>query len=265
MIDVYAWPPVGVVGHEWTEEAPIQRSRSLITGKDYLSAYARKRRIVTLNVSALAKSRSGAGYSEMLKRLLDGGLNAVRLNSYPVNWWLDAMALDPFRRSDGILEWEQESTAALNWIAANEIIYAADQPITWYEGDYLTGAVDSSGDYYRVSCGTFNLPEGTLIARPGDFLTVYEETTEGVVPHTAQVLREALVDGNGNAYIFVLDALPLVRNVRVSVGSSATGVFRPVEMPRSMQGLSDDWQYKWSFKEVFADEVGGFTEIDPWT
>lgn len=265
MINVYAWPPVGVVGHEWTEEAPIQRSRSLITGKDYLSAYARKRRVVTLNVSSLAKSRSGAGYSEMLKRLLDGGINAVRLKSYPINWWLDAQQLDPFRRSEGFLEWDASTGYEFNWISQEPSVYVADKPLTWYSGEYISGYTRQFGDYYRVVCGTFNLEEGTIVARPGDFVTVYEPTEEGVVEHTTQVLKEAVVDRNGDTTLIVLDEIPELNDVRIDVGASATGVFRPVELPRSMQGLGSDWQYKWAFKEVFADEVGGFTEIDPWT
>lgn len=102
MPNVYAWPPVGVVGHEWTEHAPVNRSRSILTGRRYVSAAQRKRRLAALNVSALARGRSGAGYMEVLKRLLAGGENLVRLNSYPVNWWLDTQRLARLRLSDPV-------------------------------------------------------------------------------------------------------------------------------------------------------------------
>ncbi|WP_190305699.1 hypothetical protein [Roseicitreum antarcticum] len=45
-----------------------------------------------MSISALSGARDGAGYSESLKRLLDGGINLVRLTSPAVNWHLDAVA-----------------------------------------------------------------------------------------------------------------------------------------------------------------------------
>lgn len=252
MINVYAWPPVGVVGTEWTEEAPVQTSRSMLTGKDYVSAYSRKRKLVTLNVSALSLNRSGAGYSEVLKRLLDGGVNAVRLNSYPVNWWLDAQTLDPERQSQ-LLEWTS-SSQPLDW-------ESSDLPLSWYSGKVIFGTITSSGGYQTIA--VTDLPPNTIVARPAEYVTVYENGGD-LTGATAQVLREARSDANGNATIFLLDNLPAWGTVRVNVGASATGAFRPIEMPRAIQPLSGNWNYTWKFREVFADEVGGFTEVDPW-
>lgn len=252
MINVYAWPPVGVVGTEWTEEAPVQRSRSILTGKDYVSAYARKRRKVTLTVSALSLNRSGAGYSEMLKRYLDGGIHAVRLNSYPINWWQDASVLDPDRRSD-YLFWENAGQD-IDW--TNN-----DLPLYWFTGPILVGDVTGSAGSRVLTVG--GLPPNTIIARPGDFVTIYQAIT---VPEgqQAQIISESKTDADGVAVIRTFEDLNLGSDVRVSIGSSATGVFRAEKMPRAVQPLNSNWTYTWQFREIFEDEVGGFTEVDPW-
>lgn len=255
MINVYAWPPVGVVGSEWTEEAPVQRSRSIITGKDYISAYARKRRVVTLEVSSLSLNRSGAGYCEMLKRLLQGGVHAVRLNSAPVNWHLDAQKLDPIRRSERVL-WQAED-APLHW--TGQAPPAPQTPLFWYTGTFITGAISVDGDFYRVTCD--GLPPNMLIARPGDFITVYN----GAEEVTAQLLQEATTNADGVVSLRTLDPLPLLPAAQVSIGASDTGVFRPVELPRAVQPLGQNWTYTWRFREIFADEVDGFKEVNPWS
>ena len=51
MVNVYAWPPVGVVARNWTMELPTSRSRSIITGQDYVSAAQRRRRVASLDVT----------------------------------------------------------------------------------------------------------------------------------------------------------------------------------------------------------------------
>lgn len=252
MINVYAWPPVGVLGHEWTESAPIQRSRSLLTGKDYISAYARKRRMVTIETSSLSLNRSGAGYVEMLKRYLDGGIHAVRLYSYPINWWLDSQLLQSERQSE-LATWE-EGVDEVDWESESD-------PVQWYTGTVITGDVlGSSGSRY-IQCS--GLPANQLIARPGDFVTAYE----GFDPNlgqTSQLIREAVSDGSGNATLYLFDDIDLMTAARVNIGTSSTGVFRVEEMPRAVQPLNSNWGYTWSFREIFSDEVGGFTEVNPW-
>jgi len=83
---VYAWPPVGTIGTEWTEVAPIGRSETEPNGPIYQSATERPKRAATLVVSALSAGKNGAGYCEVLKRYLSGGIHYVRLNSRPINW-----------------------------------------------------------------------------------------------------------------------------------------------------------------------------------
>ncbi len=84
MVKVIAWPPVGRLSHDWTEEAPTATSRSIVTGKRYVSAAQAKRRLCALTVSSRARGGAGAGYMEALKRLLAGREHLVRLTSLPI-------------------------------------------------------------------------------------------------------------------------------------------------------------------------------------
>lgn len=248
-INVIAWPPVGVVGTEWTEEAPVERSRSLLTGADYVSTRGRIRRLAALDVSALSRGRSGAGYMEMLKRHLAGGIHAVRLYSYPVNWHLDALD-DTWRQSEPI-DWTSGG-AALSWTSGGSAL-------SWYSGTVLTGTTGTDGDGWPIVTVS-GLPVNKLVARPGEFVTAFDDRTE----HRAQVTAEARSDGSGQAVIRLFDALPALTDARVNIGTSDTGVFRAVQLPRAAQPLAANWTYSWQFREIFADEVGGFEEVDPW-
>lgn len=84
-----------------------------------------------MTVSALSGDRSGAGYVEMLKRFLDGGVHAVRLYSKPINWWMDS-------------------------VGKGEVIFGGN-------------AVRLQDGRYRISAT--GLPNNRLIARSGDFLS----------------------------------------------------------------------------------------------
>ncbi|WP_157982364.1 hypothetical protein, partial [Oceanicella sp. SM1341] len=127
---VYAWPPVGVTGSEWTELAPVNVSRDIFTGDEMLSAAQRKRRLATLTVSALAAGRNGAGYMEMLKRLTAGGEALVRLRSHPVNWHVDAALEEAARQSVPILK----TSGGVDWDWDD-----AGVPLLLYEGRVLEG------------------------------------------------------------------------------------------------------------------------------
>jgi hypothetical protein len=253
MVKVYAWPPVGVTGSEWTEEAPVNASRSVLTGRRYVSAHARKRRLASLNVSALGRGRSGAGYVEVLKRLLAGGENLVRLQSYPINWVPDAVRLAGLRQSRPVL-WAAGADPDVSWSASGV-------PLVWFDGRLLTGAagIDPAGWPMLTVTG---LPPSMLIARPAEFVTLYGalDATTGQV---AQVMTEARSDAEGGAVLRLMS--PLTGSGRVSIGTSDTAVFEAVTLPRGVQPVQGDWSYSWSFREVFADEVpGGFEEINPW-
>lgn len=252
-VNVIAWPPVGVIGAEWTEVAPVQVSRSILTGAERLSATQRIRRMVRLTVPAIGRDTMGAGYMEMLKRHL-AGIHLVRLNSYPINWYLDSRQYEA-ARSSRRLNWEDDDTE-IDWTDDTEVIL-------WFDGTILSGATTVVGSQPALT--VTGLPPNTLVARPGEFVTVYPNLTSDTVSYTAQVTAPAYSNAEGEATILLFDALP-TGGVweRVNIGTSQTAVFRPESYPRAVQPLSGNWSYEWSFREVFEDEVGTFNEINPW-
>jgi hypothetical protein len=252
---VIAWPPVGAVGVEWTEIAPVQISRSMVTGAERVSAFQRKRRAATLSVAAVGRTAYDAGYMEMLKRFLEG-VHLVRLNSYPVAWHLDR----PERK--------------------------------FCRGDVYT---DQGQTFVRV----YGLKPNTQVCRPADFLTLFlpngettdlnpfawqdgDDPVEWFVDDTTspdnlswfsgtpyggtviQVTRPVISDSSGWADVPVFESVANQTQIYLVFGSCATGAFRPLEYPRAVQPQSGNWTYDWQFREVFADEVGGFTEVNPW-
>ena len=239
-VKVFAWPPVGVVGAEWSEDAPVQVSRSLITGAERISAAQRKRRVASLRVSALARNAMGAGYIEMLKRHL-AGIHLVRLYSYPINWHIAAISDAPGRVVAG--------RDTQQWAGLDQ---------QWYAGATLAGTTGTEDGWPVITVSGF--PPGAMVARPGEFLTAFE----GDTPHRMQITKPATSDASGAAVIRLFEALPSLTDVQVAMGSSDTGAFRPVSYPRSMQPTGADWTYDWEFREVFEDEVGTFDEVDPW-
>ena len=250
-VDVIAFPPVGAVGSMWTARAPVMVSRSMRPdsfNKRYVSRIGRERREAMVNVSALARTRSGAGYSEMLARFLDGGANLVRLSSYPINWHLDAA------RDKGLL-----SSTEIEWLNSGDPLAwtTGGQPLLWFDGTVLSGVV--SGNEITVS----GLPANMLVARPGDFLRAFVDLT-GSDGDVSQVVTEARSDASGVAVIRLFDDLADGTYARVNLGDSDSRVFEAVELPRSHQPLGANWFFEWNFREVFADEVGGFNELDPW-
>lgn len=250
MAKVYAWPPVGAVGTEWTEDAPVNASRSIITGRDYASAHARKRRLASVTASSLGRGASGAGYMEMLKRFVAGGVGLVRLNSYPINWHLDAAAAASWRQSHRV-SWSQ-SGDDVSWRDGADLV-------TWFSGAVLTGAAGTSGGWPILT--VTGLPPSRLVARPGEFVTLFASTAD-MTGATAQIVTEARSDADGVAVLRLFSAL--TGSGRVNIGTSDTGVFKATTIPRSVQPVGGDWTYAWQFREVFADEVGGFTEVNPW-
>ena len=243
MAKVYAWPPVHVFGPDWSEDAPIDVSRSFLTGRRYASASRPKRRVVSFSASARSCGGYGAGYMEALKRLLDGGLHLVRLHSRRINY---RPAYDDDARQGAPLTWRQDSgPAPLDWSG-----------LTWVSGVALTAARQSPAHTLRVD----GLPPSVVIAWPGEFLTVYRASDSA--ESTVMVERVARTNASGVALIRTVTEARW--DGRVSIGTSDTAVFEALSIPRAARPVSGDWTYDWSFSEVFADEVGGFEEINPW-
>ncbi|MDT1061906.1 hypothetical protein RM190_08565 [Paracoccus sp. CPCC 101403] len=255
-IKVYPWPPVGAIGGEWTSVMPTARLRSLLTGRDQMQASQRRRRMAVLQVSALANGRMGAGYCEMLKDLLEGGIHAVRLQSTPINWWLDELDRRGVIGTSDELRWRTAAGDPLAWRTA------AGDPLYWFTGRPLIGQLDTSGGRPLLTVGAAggSLPANTLVGRPGDFIRVYNRSDASIYA-VCRLLRPARTNADG-VVTLKLDISPGIQGGRVALAGQDEAVFR-VEggMPRALQPVSGDWTYTWTFREVFADEVGGFQEF----
>jgi len=259
-MNVYKWPCVGVVGREWTVEDPVSRSQSLITGAMYLSAAKRRRRKAVMQVSGRSHDDQGAGYMEALKRLLKGGLHAVRLNSYPINFRHGPVP-DSIRQS-WPLAWETGAGADLAWRAGS-----GPNGLRWFTGGY----VDANG-VGRIAIATklatspngfgklnvTGLPPNARVARVGEFVRVY-----GATQDTRMLIRPVLSDANGEATVW-LDS-ETEGGGRINFGIPETGVFLPDEIPRVVRPNIGNWTYDWAFTQIFEDEIGdSFVEVDPW-
>ncbi|WP_406870449.1 hypothetical protein ABEB22_12550 [Thioclava sp. 'Guangxiensis'] len=244
---VYAWPPVGVVASEWTIDAPVNVSRSLITGARRVSATQRRRRMVSLEVSSLARGANGAGYMEMLKRFIDGGVNLIRLESRPVNWWADAQ-IEASGRQSREVQWRSGS---------EDVSWDQDgSDVIWIDGTLLSGTAGSDGTFPTLTVS--GLTPNRRAARPGEFVTL----KSGGTVQTGQVVTEAFANAQGVAVLRIFEAL--TGSGIVNIGVSESAVFEATTIPRAVQPLNVDWSYSWQFAQVFEDEVDGFEEVDPW-
>ena len=90
MTTIYTAPPWRLKSSTPGLIQPIRQSRGIFSGTVLPSSAGPTRRTLAIEVSSLAGDRDGAGLSESLKRLLDGGLNLVRVPVPPINWIRDA-------------------------------------------------------------------------------------------------------------------------------------------------------------------------------
>ena len=248
MTNIYAFPPVGSVGREWTEETRVARSSYLFSGKRAVSSLGPRRRLASLTVSALALGRNGAGYSESLKRLLDGGLHLVRLWSWPVNWHLDAADMAALL------------TEPLSWTSGGVplIWTSGGVPLLWFTGANVQGVAgtDAAGFPILTLSG---LPPGQLVLRPFDVVRVFP--TAGGASVAARGVGAVSSDGAGAAVVRLHGALP---TGTVSLGDVETAAFEVTSMPRAVQPVGADWTYEWGFREVLAAEITDPVEVNPW-
>lgn len=255
MAKVIMWPPVGAVGTEWTEVAPTQISRSMITGAERVSAIQRKRRMARLEVAAIGRSTYDAGYMEMLKRYLEG-VHLVRLYSYPVAWHFDRPER-VVRRGRVYTDKGQTYVEVFGNAPDKQVLRPADfltlflptgstsdlKPLDWFNAfDPLAWATDSTTNAAGVSWFNGVPYNGT----------------------TVQVTQPVRSDSTGRAVVPVFEQVADCADLYLMFGACDTGVFRPVEYPRAMQPHLGNWTYEWEFREVFADEVDGFQEVNPW-
>lgn len=250
MVNVYAFPPVAVTGAELTRDKPVSVSRSMLTGKRYVSAAKRDRRMISLVISGA--SRHGAGHVEVLKELLAGGESLVRIKALPINRFADAARDNPLRQYD-----------STRWVGSNPVVpWQGRQPAPYQHfRTVLSGSIGTADGWPVVT--VTGLPAYSLAARPGEFLQA--RASLGATSYSeAMVLREAWADETGTAVIRLLSALSY--GGYINIGTSLDVVCEPLDLPRAMQPVRGVWSYTWNFAEIFEDEVeGGFTELDPWT
>lgn len=245
-VTVYPWPPVGATAAEWTVSDPVSRSTSLITGRRYVSAAKRRRRLATLQVQA--QFRDAAGYMEALKRLLQGGVNLVRLTGYPVN------------RGEAVASGAAELGYPLGWQMPEPPLgwQVAGAPLVWAIAGGLPASPIASADgpVVRVE----SLAPSSPVIRPGEFVVVTLAT--GAV-ESRMATAPATSNAAGVAFIRVDSGIS--GDGTAVLTDRETGVFEALEMPRAVRPFAGGWEYGWAFREVFGDEVdGGFEERNPW-
>lgn len=252
---VYKWPEnLAVVGAEWTVSDPVSRSMSGLTGRMYLSAAQRRRRVAVLNVEGAYGD--GGGYIEALKRLLRGGIHGVRLHSRPFNLGEPVGSIVPTQTQE--IDWTTGGDD-LDWTTSGGALH-------WYSGAYYSPTpypLDAGALANGLGVATVTgLPPSQDIARVGTFATVFNEA--GTASETRLLLRPVRSNSAGNARIYTDE--PFTTDGNVEFGTRETGIFLPDDMPRAVRPAWQTWQVGWSFREIFADEIAPdtFTEIDPW-
>lgn len=245
MTDVIAWPPVGIVGWEVTWHQPVSRSQSLLTGRSLWSSAQRPRRLVTAQVSGTGPQAAGSGYVEMLKEIMQR--RNTRLVRVPVQ-----SAVFHGARS-------RNRNAPIYWLAGEADLEWEDgaSDLLWYERDYNAYQFTFDGWPHLIVNG---LPPGQIVVRPGELVTLHDPETG--TRQTARAVRIETANEFGNASIRLMD--PITGTGQASFGDSESAVMEATDLPRAVQPLTGGWSYDWSFREVFADEFDGWTEVDPW-
>lgn len=261
-INVFPWPPVAAIGTEWTISQPIVRMRSGITGRTIKQASRPPRRLATVIVSSLGgRSRSGAGYSEMLKKALQGGVHGVRLRSSPINWWLDTFCMRQSGDADSdSMSWltPGDLGTELGWTTPND----AGGDLVWITGpnefvvDPVYTPLSTGGSMINVS----GFPPGRLAVRAGDYVTIHK--WDGLLAfQRVQVISDAFANSSGILTIRVTPEVTIVGGGLLKLAAQDEAVFEVIgDLPRAVQNVQGDWTYTWNFREIFSDEVGGFTE-----
>lgn len=245
MVKVFAWPPVGVVARYWTPELPTGRSRSLMTGAEYVSAAQRRR--LTAGFTVHGRRHYGSGYMEALWRLMDGGVHLVRLTSCKIPW---GKTVPDELRGGQPFDWEIPPEP-FEWITP-------PTEFTWLSGTQLEATLTTSGGLPAIEVG--GLPPNAIIALPGEFVELFY----GDDGETHMIAAEARSNGAGVAIIRLVTAPSGPGLVRI--GASETGVFRlQSQWPRAMRRAGNTDEYSLDFREVFEDETDGFVEVNRWS
>lgn len=246
MVRVIAWPPLAAVARETTPIYPVSRSRSMLTGKRYVSAARRVRREMTISVQGLGTDRAGAGWLDLLRREIKGGLDLVRIDIAAPVWHQALRPLNGLRGQFPVI-WRN---------AAGPVAWNNDDgAVTWLAGTPITATAVAAGG---LSCP--GLPASRVVAYPSELVRVVD--AEGAA-HVARVMGVAHSDADGTAVIYTDTALPSGTAI---IGWRESAVFDVVNIneARSPQPVNANWYFDLTLVEVFEDETDGFVEVDPW-
>lgn len=222
-------PPVKYKQSAWSIDAPISESRSGWTDFNRTSSFKPKRKKTSVSISAWGNDYTGAGYSENLIYLLDGGANFVRLYSNPVQWF-------PGVQSDK----SERNNEEFNWYDGATLI---DWDVTWLDGTYLECTVTGTNQITITG-----LPANQIVARPAEYVTVYPGGT-------GEIHRVFTVSKSNAAGVAVITLFTTPTGAgRVSLGDSDTGIFRVLGIPYVSNTAGNDYTYDFSFIEVLSTD-----------
>lgn len=243
--NVYAWPPVGIVGWELTVSDPVSASTTFPQGAVRTSSFAVRRRMATAVVPGAGISAADAGYMETLKDYLRGGQHLIRLDCYPG-------ILHSARQtySNTIGTWLSGSTEGL-WDSGGTEGY-------WASGA-LYGTAGTSGGFPEITVS--GCPANKVVCNPHELVSIL--AVDGS-RQSARAVKVATSDGSGVAVIRLMSAL--TGSGPVAIGDTESIVFRVLgDLPRAVQPTSAEWSYTWNLREVFESEFdGGWVEVNPW-
>lgn len=151
-----------------------------------------------------------------------------------------------------LLEGGVHAVRLKSW-SPNWYLDALPQPgFNWLSLSLTATATTSAG---MAAWSIAGLPPMFPLIKPGDRFMV------GAAVY--QAVNEVVADATGVAIARVMGTTS--GSGAVTLSAQETAVFRPGAIPEAPQTPGSDFVFSWSFREIFADEVGGFTEVDPWT
>lgn len=240
---IIAFPPIRYTAWELHPHYQISRSRSLLSGASMTSSYQPMRRLALATVHGIRAD--GAGYLDMLKDQIEGGVHYVRVACMPAIWFFGRYGK---HLAPDYVEWSS-GDATLLWSSAGDSVAWADE-LLWQAEPAMDGA------WFAITAT--GLPPSTKIVGPGEFI----EVTDGIATARAKVMTVARSDSSGTAIIRIDRAIAVTGPLRV--GTPESIVFEVVTIPRAVQGMSGQYNFDMAFREVLPAEYADLEEVDPW-
>ena len=253
----YRWPSkLCIMQERWNHVQPTNTSASLLTGKQYRLLHDRERidAMLTIDGAVYCGECRSSLKMQAIRRALLGGRHYVIL-SYT-----------PFGLADGIAPYTvaldgRFQQAELPWNDGG-----TDQP--WNDAQIdrnWASGIKPGAPVTMLASGatTFSVSHhvaGSTLACAGSFVQI-----DG---STYQLLSDVVVDSGGAATAYFYPALPADTQIdRFEANQPEEGLFDVVTMPKGDRDWTRSNQaepWRWEFRQVFADEIGAYTERDIW-